>query len=166
MYDISYGNVLVCMNGHVISSKVNDDKITEKYCAICGDEIINKCVECNTHFKGTPRMEGNPFEDSYSYFGNVYIRPAFCVNCGKPHSWTKRAEEAVYELIELAPLTEQEIVEWKKTVPILIKEAPTVSVAAIKFKTFAKKAGNEIGKTVKDIVVSVVSEVVKKAILQ
>ncbi|MBN8718133.1 MAG: DUF2321 domain-containing protein [Sediminibacterium magnilacihabitans] len=48
MEGLSYGNVLVCMNGHVITAKANSEQIPEKFCATCDDEIINKCLECDT----------------------------------------------------------------------------------------------------------------------
>lgn len=165
MENISYGNVLVCMNGHVITAKANNEQIPEKYCAICGEEIINKCLDCSTYIKGIPRQV-SVIDPPYSYFGNPYVRQSYCTNCGKPHPWTKRSEEAAYELIEFSTsLTQQEKEDWKQTIPILVKDSPKTNVAVIKFKTYAAKAGIEIGKAVKDIVVDVVSEVVKKAIM-
>jgi hypothetical protein len=165
-YDLlSYGHVLICRNGHVINSKKDNDKIPDKYCAQCGDEVINKCPDCGEFFKGTPRTE-DVIEGGYSYFANAYVRPAYCVKCGNPFSWTRRAEESAYELIDLAAsLNEQEKMEWKHTIPVLINDTPKANVAAIKFKMFAVKAGNEIGKAVRDIVIDVASEIVKKTII-
>jgi hypothetical protein len=163
---LSYGNVLICMNGHVITAKANNQQIPEKYCATCGDEIINKCLKCGTYIKGIPRLEDliNP---PYSYFGNPYIRQSYCTSCGEAHPWTLRGEAAAYELIEFATaLTPQERDDWKQTIPILIKDTPKSSLALVKFKKYVAKAGVETGKAVKDIVVSVVSEVVKNAILK
>ena len=164
MEELSYGNVLVCLSGHVVTAKANTELISEKYCATCGDEMINKCLECSTYIKGTPRLPSQ-LTPPYSYFGNPYIRQSYCTNCGKPYPWTKQAEDAVYELIEITTsLNQQEKDDWKRTIPILIKETPKTTVAVVKFKAFAEKAGTEIGKAVKDIVVGVVSEVVKNAI--
>jgi hypothetical protein len=164
MQELSYGNVLVCMNGHVVTAKANNDQIPEKYCATCGDEMINKCLECGVYIKGTPRLPSQ-LNPPYSYFGDLYIRQSYCTNCGKPYPWTARAEEAAYQLIEMAvELSQQEKDDWKETIPLLIKETPKINVAAVKFKSFTKKAGDEIGKAVRDVVIGVVSEVVKKAI--
>jgi hypothetical protein len=114
MENLSYGNVLICMNGHLVTAKYNNDKIPEKYCAICGDEIINKCLECSTYIKGIPRLE-SVIDPPYSYFGNPYVRQSYCTNCGKPFPWTKRGEEAAYELIEFTTaLNQQEKEEWNK----------------------------------------------------
>ena len=164
MEGFSYGNVLICLNGHVVTAKANSEQIPERYCATCGDEIINKCLECGSFIKGIPRLASEIFPP-YSYFGNPYIRQSYCTNCGKPYPWTKRSEDAAYELIEFAnSLNQQEKDDWKGTIPVLIKETPKTTVAIVKFKAFAEKAGTEIGKAVRDIVVDVVSEVVKKAI--
>jgi hypothetical protein len=166
MEERSYGNVLVCMNGHVITAQANDDQIPEKYCATCGDEIINKCLKCGTYIKGIPRLVSH-INPPYSYFGNPYIRQSYCTSCGEAHPWTLRGEAAAYELIELATaLTPQEKEEWKQTIPVLIKESPKSGVALIKFKNLATKAGVEIGKAVKEVVVGVVAEVVKAAIMK
>jgi hypothetical protein len=54
----------------------------------------------------------------------------------------------------------------EQTIPSLINDSPKTSVAVIKFKTYALKAGSEIGKAVRDIVVGVVSDVVKNAIMK
>ncbi|HET6256233.1 MAG TPA: DUF2321 domain-containing protein [Puia sp.] len=164
MEDLSYGNVLVCVNGHVVTAKANTDQIAEKYCANCGDTIINTCLDCGAFIKGIPRLPSQ-ITPPFSYFGNPYIRQSYCTNCGKPYPWTKRAEAAAWELIDFANmLNPQEKEEWKATIPVLIKETPKTTVAVIKFRAFAEKAGIELGKAVKDIVVGVVSEVVKKAI--
>lgn len=166
MEGVSYGHVLICMNGHVTTTKANSDKIPEKFCATCGDEIINQCLKCNTYIKGTPRCVNYP-GGPYSYFGDMYVRQSYCTNCGEAHPWTLRGEAAAYELIEFATsLTPQEREDWKKTIPVLIKDTPKTNVAIIKFKTYAAKAGIEIGKAVKDIVVGVATEVVKNAILK
>ena len=53
---ISYGNVLICVNGQVVNAKVNSDQIPDKYCATCGDQMINKCLECGAFIKGVPRQ--------------------------------------------------------------------------------------------------------------
>jgi hypothetical protein len=166
MEGLSYGNVLICMNGHVITAKANSEQIPEKYCATCGDEIINKCLKCGTYIKGIPRLESQ-VDPPYSYFGNPYIRQSYCTSCGEAHPWTIRGEAAAYELIEFATaLTPEEREDWKLTIPVLIKDSPKTNVAIIKFKTYAAKAGIEIGKAVKDIVIKVATEVVKNAILK
>lgn len=166
MEGLSYGNVLVCMNGHVVTAKANNEQIPDRFCATCGDEIINKCLECGTFIKGTPRLESQ-IHPPYSYFGDIYIRQSYCTSCGKPYPWTKQCEDAAYELIEFTTsLNEQEREDWKQTIPVLIKDSPKTSVAIIKFKTYAVKAGAEIGKAVKDIVIGVVSDVVKNAIMK
>lgn len=166
MNGLSYGNVLICKNGHLVTAKANNDLIPEKFCATCGDEIINTCLECGIHIKGIPRLVSQ-INPPYSYFADLYIRQAYCTNCGKPHPWTKRGEDAAYELIEFASqLTQQERDDWRETIPILLQDSQRTSVAVIKFKKYVSKAGVEIGKAVKDIVVRVVSEVVKDALIK
>jgi hypothetical protein len=165
MEGLSYGHVLVCVNGHVFTAKANYDEIPDKFCARCGDKIINKCLACGTHLRGTPRTESQLIPP-FSYFGDPYVLPSYCTNCGSPHPWTKRGEEAAYELIESSTLTPQEKEDWKQTIPALVQDSPRASAAIVKFKAYAAKAGIEIGKAVKEIVIGVVSEVIKNSLLK
>ena len=163
---ISYGNVLICVNGQVVNAKVNSDQIPDKYCATCGDQMINKCLECGAFIKGVPRQVSQ-LHPPYSYFADKYVRQSFCPNCGAPFPWTQRTIEAANELIDFATsLNQEEKGDWKNTIPVLTSDSPKTNVAIAKFKHYAKKAGAEIGKGVHDIVVSVVSEIVKNALLK
>jgi hypothetical protein len=158
MSQFTYYKAHICRNGHVISAYSESMASDEKFCSQCGAEVISNCENCSTSIRGD-------IYDSMSF--SSFKAPSFCFNCGNPFPWTKQAEEAANELIEFAnTLNQQEKDEWKQTIPLIIKDSPRRDVAIIKFKTYATKAGNEIGKAVRDIVVGIVSEVVKDAIMK
>ena len=160
-----YGIAQICLNGHVKSSKCNDDEINEKFCSICGQGIINKCEKCDTNLKGSYR-EVSVIDPPYWYPNRQYQKPSYCYNCGEPLQWTKLSKESAYELIELADaLNDSEKKEFKNSIDDLILESPRTNTAVLKFQKFAKKAGTEITKGLRDIIVDLVSETVKKSIL-
>ena len=164
MEGITYGNVLICMNGHLINAKVNDEQIPEKFCATCGDQIINKCLECGRLIKGKARIESQT-TPPYYYDDFPYSKPSYCIHCSKPYPWTKRAETAAIELIDFADnLTDNEKSDLKKSIDDLLRDTPNTIVAGVKFKKYAAKAGIEIAKGLKDVLVDLVSETVKKSI--
>jgi hypothetical protein len=164
--EITYGIAQICMNGHVINHSTDDQKLQQKFCEICGEEVINKCLVCEESVKGKARIE-DLIDPPYLYTTSKYIRPAFCINCGNPFPWTQRAKESAFELIDMADnLNQTEKDEWKLSVPALIMNSPKANVAVVKFNSFTNKAGNVVGKAVKDIIIGVVSETIKNLILK
>ena len=74
-------------------------------------------------------------------------------------------KEAAIELIDFADkLDDKEKDELKNSIDDLIKETPKTAIAELKFKKYVLKAGTEIGKGLKDILIDLVSETVKKSI--
>lgn len=97
--------------------------------------------------------------------GGSYTRPSFCEDCGKPYPWTQSIQDSAYELIELSlSLDQVEKNDFKNSVNDLIVQSPKTNVAQVKFVSYAKKAGTEVAKGLRDVLVDVVSETVKKAI--
>jgi hypothetical protein len=94
-----------------------------------------------------------------------YNKPNYCENCGQPFPWTNRKNNAARELIALADtLNEEEIRELQTSITDMIKGGPQAVDAQAKFKKHIGKAGAEIAKGLRDILVDILSETVKKAI--
>ena len=152
-----YGNAQICLNGHVITSIGDDSQFLKKFCSDCGAETIMSCKKCNTPIKGL--YLGDSFGLPH------YDAPSFCDNCGQPYPWTLTKKEAAIELIDFADkLDDKEKDELKNSIDDLIKETPKTAIAELKFKKYVLKAGTEIGKGLKDILIDLVSETVKKSI--
>jgi len=152
-----YGNAQICLNGHVITSIGNDPQFLKKFCSECGAETIMNCKNCNAAIKGLYIGDSFGFPD--------YHAPSFCDNCGQPYPWTQSKKQAASELIDFADqLNATEKDELKGSIDDLIKDTPKTALAQMKFKKYASKAGSEIAKGLKDILIDIVSETVKKSI--
>lgn len=106
-----------------------------------------------------------------AYGPNIIIAPGlteapkFCHNCGEPYTWTKNALEAVSEYAkEISELDETEKELLIKSLPDLISDSPKQPTAIARFKKVGKKLSAETVGAMKDILVNVVSESVRKSI--
>ncbi len=74
---------------------------------------------------------------------------------------------ALVDLIQFsAELNQTEKDDFKESVKDLTTETPRSQLAITKFKFYSNKVGIEFAKGLKDLVVGVATEVVKKAILE
>jgi hypothetical protein len=158
------GIAQICLNGHIITSKANDSVIQQSFCSVCGQTVINKCHNCNTPIKGSYR-EVSVIDPPFWYPKTIYGKPLYCYNCGLPFPWTERSKEAAFELIEIADtLNTTEKNDLKASINDLMVESPKTNISTIKFKTYFAKLGSELGKGLKEIIIDLLSETVKKSI--
>lgn len=61
-------------------------------------------------------------------------------------------------------LTEEEQSDFISAIPTLYTETPQTKVGILKFKKYAAKAGSVIGDGLRDILVDIISESIKKAL--
>jgi len=142
----------------------NDDVITQKFCSECGESVINKCEVCKQSIKGRPRYVSQ-IDPPFAYFSGPYFKPSFCINCGNTYPWTSSKKEAAFELIQFSEaLNPTEKEDLKNSINDLVTNSPKINVAIVKFKTYTAKAGTEIAKGLRDILIDIVGEAVKKSI--
>ena len=162
----SYGVFQICRDGHVLIDMAGSHELNEKFCSKCGMAIISQCEHCHKDIKGRPRFE-DLIDPPYGYFPGKVSRPEFCIHCGKPYPWTEQAKETIKEIIRFSDaLNDAEKEDFQRIVPDLIVDTPRTQMALMKFKTYAGKAGKEIGKIIKDILTDVAADVIKKAIIK
>lgn len=151
----TYDTAQVCINGHVVNSSYNRyPAFNEQFCATCGAETITTCQHCNSPIKG-----------DYGVTTAHYERRAYCDSCGKPYPWTATSIEAARELIQFSEqLNQTEKDDFKLVIPDLITDTPKTKVALAKFSAYAKKMGKEAASGIRDIIVDIASEAVKKSI--
>jgi len=149
----------ICLNGHVITSALRrSPELAQRYCDKCGAETISACQECDTNIRGYYFMPG-----VISVFS--YEKPAFCFNCGAPFPWTSSALAVARELVlEESELTQDEREALANTLPDLVAETPRTQVAIIRFKKLMAKVSSATAGAMRDILVDIVSEAVKKAL--
>jgi hypothetical protein len=88
----------------------------------------------------------------------------YCKYCGKPYPWTEQAVRAAKELIHEQGLGVAEEALVFTSIDDLIQMTPAAPVAGERVSHFVKKAGPQVGESLREILVDVLSESVKKII--
>jgi hypothetical protein len=155
--DVAYEAAQVCVNGHPITEYADSSpEATVDRCPRCGAETITGCTNCEAIIRGH-RRGGYPRFEPFS-------PPAFCHGCGKPHPWTEARIHAAKELAQLIEGSPQDKKLLEASIDELVRDAPSATVAAVRFKSMVAKAGKTFADGFRDILVDVLSETVKKTI--
>jgi hypothetical protein len=93
------------------------------------------------------------------------VVPAYCHGCGSAYPWTDKRTAAAKELVEeLAHLKPHERELLKRTIDELVLDTPRTQLAIVRFKRLVAKAGPDAGIALRELLVLVVSEAVRRAI--
>ena len=142
----------ICLNGHVISSHL--DNVAD-FCEKCGAKTISTCFQCNAPIRGK-------INDSYAYLCE-YVRPDYCPCCGSPYPWTASALQAIQEIInEDDDLFDDEKEKICNSLPDLIAETPRTNLAVVRVKKAAIRAGPLIADALKQFLISFGCELAKR----
>ena len=96
-----------------------------------------------------------------------YNRPDYCYNCGAPYPWTKIILDNAVMLVSLEDELDESMKELIKTaIPDLITETPATPIAIAKYKKGIKCAGDILKNSMRQLLIDVVSETVKKSLFQ
>ena len=155
--DSGYDTAQVCINGHAINDSMRlTPECNEKFCATCGGETITACQHCDSPIRGHLR-------GSLAY---GYTPPKYCRECGKAFPWTAIAlQTARMYADELSELSPEERQLLKGSLDDLVRDTPATPVAAIRFKKLLRKAGSDATEAMRKLVIDIVSETAKKAII-
>ena len=153
-YDIAQ----ICLNGHVANSTSrNLPQFNQKFCEKCGVATIMNCPECNAAIRGSYWGAGMGIDN--------YTAPSFCISCGQAFPWTKSKLQVAHELAqELDGIDEEERAILQKSIDDLVKDTPSTTVAATRFKKILVKAGQGAASMFREILVDVLSEAAKKVL--
>jgi len=159
-----YDTAQICTNGHIINScSVSMPEHNKNFCDKCGALTITICQNCNASIKGYYHQANVIF---LIYHTDLPL-PGCCPSCGKPYPWTEAKLKAAKELSdEIENLSPQEREILKKSLDDIVRETPQTTVAVGRFKRLVAKAGKPAADAFRDILVDVVSEAVKKLILE
>ncbi len=157
-YDIAQ----VCKNGHVISSTAGSNPELQKiFCVKCGEATIMNCINCSKPIKGYYHVEG------FLYFSMTYHLPKFCDNCGTPYPWTQIKLKAAKDIISLVEtLTHEQKHDFVLTLEQLIRETSEAPLSKIKFKRYIKKIENDLAQSIKELLIDIVPDSIKKSIIE
>jgi len=146
--------VRACLNGHVMGSLSVSQSFPEvqgKFCEKCGEATIASCPECGGAILASYNVS------LFSMSASAYELPAYCRGCGKQYPGTSRRLEAVAQLAnEDGSLS---------TVEANLRDTLSMQVTAERLlKKLLPKLGLQAAQGVRDILVDVVSEAVRKAL--
>ena len=148
----------VCNNGHQITGDYHQgSEFSEKFCSQCGAETSIECSSCQAPIRGF-----------FDHAGGVITIPKFeipkyCHNCGDAFPWTRSGIEAASELtLAIDGLTKQERSKVTESITELTKDTPQTQVAIARVKGMLSKAAPSLKDGIKKVLVSVVTEAVKK----
>lgn len=155
-----YRTAMVCEKGHLITDDVEGQPATRAaFCQECGAKTLAACPKCGEAIRGYYKVPGVA-----DFTGRVAPVPTYCHACGHPYPWTASKKRAWRELVEESDvLSKEEKERLTGSIDDLIADTPGTNVAVMRVKKWLAKAGNVIGPLVKQIVLDVGTEAVKKS---
>ena len=152
-----YATAYICTKGHVSSS--GEEPSATPFCRICGSEVISKCPNCGNRILGKQDVDE-------LFFVAPYKLPYYCGFCGSPYPWTRDFLDRGIELLSLEQdLDEESVSLLKDSFPDLVIESPAATPLAVaRYKKFFPKLAQFIQDGLKNIIVEVASETVKKSL--
>ncbi len=146
---------LICTNGHLLNDRSRGlPSLNAACCSICGAQAISACTGCREPIPGYfYRDPGRPLERV----------PQYCHSCGRPLPWTERSMSAARALIrELAALDAYERDQLRRSIDDIIRETPKTPLAIVQINTVLARVGGAQAEALREILISVASEPVKK----
>lgn len=150
----------ICLSGHAITGSANTSpQFRRTHCDKCGAKTIMECPSCHKPIQGS-------YESStVVMIGFAYEAPAYCCHCGAPFPWTEESIRSAVELLaEELQLGKEEVTQLEQSVRDVTSDTPRTPLGTARLKRSLAKAGKETAGAVRDVLVDVVSESVKKAI--
>lgn len=156
-----YDTAQICINGHIITDSYNScSALRQSFCSDCGANTITTCQKCNTNIRGYYYVDG------VISFSSMEKAPNYCHYCGEPYPWTQLSLDATEELLAIEDcLSKDELDYLHNNMNSLLVDTPKSKVVATKFKLALGKISSATGSAIRDILVDVASESVKKIIL-
>lgn len=148
----------ICMNGHVVTDDITYQAHMAPHCKDCGADTLTHCPSCGAGIRGRYYVP-----DVFAV-GDEYHAPSYCHNCGKPFPWTAAKTQALRELVEESEgLSEDEKERLARSIDDLVADTPQTNVAVVRAKKWLMKAGGTVGPSVRQIIVDIGTEAVKKS---
>ena len=130
---MQYHTALICENGHVLSSNLEDQVDPPSHCSDCGAQALQHCSGCRKAIRGR--------QDTHPSF-TPWPRPAFCHACGEAFPWTKARRQALLDLAaEAEGLDDDDRQVLGEILPDLGIEGPRTELAASRALSLLHKLG-------------------------
>lgn len=152
----AYRIAAICKNGHCIDSGLQYPSPSERFCEICGAEVIAVCPSCNTPIRGKYYAEG------VLDFTEFPV-PSYCISCGKPFPWTQSAIDAATAIIEDADdLDAAQRDKLVEVLPDIIAETPKTRLASTRFMKAISGAGKFTAEALRQFAIDFGCELAKQ----
>ncbi len=153
--------VQVCPNGHYAPLRVSYMLCSIKrkpFCGKCGEATLTACGACGSEV------------DEFDFVGNKFdvtgfTPPAFCSDCGAAFPWTQRRQRAAVDLFAEETQDQADRQEFQESVEQIAMDTPQAEVASRRVTRLLKKIGEGAAQAIRDILVSVASDVAKKGLM-
>lgn len=158
MRDAWYHTSLICLNGHVLTDRIDDSPEKESpYCPRCSEPTISTCPNCSSPIRGYYEVAG------ISHIGRTITpAPNYCFQCGKAFTWTEKYLKVAKEMAaELEDLTEEEQELLQQSIDVLMTDSPEVQLAATRFNRMMKKV-KQAGQPLRELMIELVAETTKR----
>lgn len=166
----------ICRNGHALETALEEQHLSARhqkhpFCSQCGADTLVECEKCETPIHGQKALVvkrgsswiGEETEERYPEGEAAFTRPAYCHRCGSLYPWTEAALEAARQLIEETDdIDDDEKTKISDSLPDLLADTPKTQVAIARMQKWLSKVTVFTGNALKEIIVSVATEAVKK----
>jgi hypothetical protein len=154
----AYDQALICENGHVATSMLRlapeDDAA---FCEHCGARNLKQCPNCERPIRG--HYVGGAI-------GFPYVRPSFCIYCGKPFPWTEKTLSAAKELAdEIEELSADDRERLKQNLEEIASDNPRTEVAAGRIRNTIARIGPATGRVLERLATEIATEAARKILL-
>lgn len=152
-----YNNATICENGHIVS-KYNAN--VQRFCSRCGARTYSCCPKCGISIRGLYDTPG-----VICLSARKLPLPYYCHECGAPYPWTEKILNNAVELLSLDDSLDDASKELiKNSIPGLLVNTPTTPVDIAKYKKGMSGAGQILKDSLRQLLIDVVSETVKKVL--
>jgi hypothetical protein len=140
----------------IASTAGSNSEFRKTFCDKCGEATVMACPDCESPIQGQYHCPG-----VIGFF--KYHAPHYCHNCGKPFPWTSRALEAARQLaLDDDTLSDDESERFAKDLVEVTRETPQAKASANRIKKMLATMSVGTASAIRDILVDIVSESVKK----
>ena len=162
-----YDTMQVCMNGHLITSALQENPAQgENFCSHCGAQTIRACPKCLREIRGV-RYVSYPHPIAPEYMKRdeypPHSTPKFCVHCGEPFPWTRRKMEALEELAaKEKSLSDEDRDSLRQNALLIAKDNPKSEVAALRIKEIIGKMREAAAPVFRKVAADLATDAAKK----
>src|SRR5699024_5448130 len=130
-----------------------------KHCQTCGKETVTQCLHCNAAIRGKYNRP------NVVTVGYRYSVPSFCHDCGHPYPCTQTLLDNVVEIVGF----DEDIGDADKdiitsTILDIIIETSTRPVSRAKYKKHVNRTKYFVKEGLRNLLIDLVSECVKKSL--